>query len=31
MFQDGDAILTAKTCDGQVLEGSDEITIVPPE
>jgi hypothetical protein len=30
-FQDGFAILTAKTFDGQDIEGADEITIVPPE
>lgn len=30
-FQDGYAILTAKTYDGQAIEGADEIIIVPPE
>lgn len=30
-FQDGYAILTAETFDGQLIEGMDEITIVPPE
>ena len=30
-FQDGTAILTGQTSDGVTFEGSDEITIVPPE
>lgn len=30
-FQDGYAILSAETFDGQLIEGMDEITIVPPE
>jgi hypothetical protein len=30
-FQDGLAILTGSTYDGQAIEGWDEITIVPPE
>ena len=30
-FQDGYAILTGETFDGQLIEGMDEITIVPPE
>ena len=30
-FQDGYAILTGPTFDGQDIEGEDEITIVPPE
>lgn len=30
-LQNGWAILTAKTYDGQSIEGQDEITIVPPE
>jgi hypothetical protein len=30
-LQDGYAILTGKTYDGQAIEGSDEITIVPAE
>jgi len=29
-FQDGYAILTGETTDGQLIEGEDEITIVPP-
>ncbi len=30
-FQDGFAILTGSTYDGQAIQGEDEITIVPPE
>ncbi len=30
-FQDGYAILTGQTLDGQAIEGRDEISIVPPE
>lgn len=30
-FQDGYVILTGATFGGQVIEGKDEITIVPPE
>ena len=30
-FQDGYAFLTGRTYEGQNVEGSDEITIVPPE
>ncbi|MFH1884703.1 MAG: leucine-rich repeat domain-containing protein [Planctomycetota bacterium] len=30
-FQDGYAILTGSTYDGQAIKGQDEITIVPPE
>lgn len=30
-FQDGYAVLTGTTYSGNAFEGSDEITIVPPE
>ena len=30
-FQDGYAVLTGTTYDGQDIEGQDEITIVPPQ
>ena len=30
-LQEGYAVLTGSTYDGQAIEGSDEITIVPPE
>jgi len=30
-LQDGWAVLSAKTYDGQDIEGEDEIIIVPPE
>jgi hypothetical protein len=30
-FQDGYAHLLGQTFDGQLIEGSDSITIIPPE